>query len=122
TVLALAQSAPAAATSIRLAPADAARLRAGDVIAIEDRTTRLRWDAPRPAVVRRVRGVQTETGVIELEDPGQLRTDGSRRLDLGGPLGREFTVEDRAQVRRWDGADLLVTGVRYRLRDGIAFV
>src|SRR5262249_47251499 len=40
TVMALTQAVPADATTLRVAPADAARLRSGDVIVIEDRATR----------------------------------------------------------------------------------
>ena len=121
TAMALVQAAAIGASSIKVAPADAARLRAGDTIVLEDRTTRLRWDAPTPPVLRRLRGVQAETGILELEDAGATVTFGLRSLDLGGPLPRAFSPADGAMVRRWDGADLLITDVRYLLEDGITF-
>lgn len=121
TAMALAQAAPLGASSIKVAPADAARLRAGDTIVLEDHTTRLRWDAPSPPVLRRLRGVQAETGILELEDAGTTVSFGARALDLGGPLPRAFSPADGALVRRWDGADLLIPDVRYLLEDGITF-
>ena len=121
TVMALTQAAAADATSVVVEPADAARLRAGDIIVVEDRSTRLRWDAPTPPVLRRLRGVQADTGTLELDEVGATLTTDPVPLPCGGPLGRTFSPAAGAAVRRWDGADLLITGMRYRLEDGITF-
>jgi len=121
TVMALTQATAVDSTTVRVSTADAARLRAGDMIVIEDRETRLRWDAPNPPVLRRLSGVQADTGILELDEPGATLTADPVPLVVGGPVGRVFSPDDGASVRRWDGADLLVTGVRYRLSDGITF-
>jgi len=121
TTMALTQACAASATTLRVSPADAARLRTGDLIAIEDRATRLRWDAPSPPVLRRLSGVQTDTGILELDALGATLTTDPVPLPVGGPIGRTFSPTDGASVRRWDGADLIITGERYRLSDGITF-
>lgn len=120
-VMALTQPTAVDSTTVKVSPADAARLRAGDFIVIEDRATRLRWDAPNPPVLRRLRGVQADTGILELDDAGTTITTNPVPLSAGGPVGRVFSPGAGASVRKWDGADLLVTGVRYRLDDGITF-
>jgi hypothetical protein len=121
TVLALTRPTAPDSTTLRVAPADAARLRHGDVVVIEDRATRLRWDAPQPPVLRRLRGVQADTGILELDDAGATLTTDPVPLPVGGPVGRVFLPANGATVRRWDGADLIVAGARYRLSDGITF-
>ncbi len=121
TVMALAQACAADSLTLKVAPADAARLRTGDIVVVEDRATRLRWDAPSPAVLRRLSSVQTDTGILELDAAGITITTDPTPLVVGGPIGRAFDPALGASVRRWDGADLLVTGERYRLSDGITF-
>jgi hypothetical protein len=121
TVMALTAPAAADSTTLQVSHADAARLRTGDLIVIEDRATRLRWDAPNPPVLRRLAGVRAESGILELDPPGSNLTTNPVALPVGGPVGRVFSPGNGASVRRWDGADLLITGVRYRLSDGITF-
>jgi hypothetical protein len=121
TVLPLTAATAADSMTLQVAPADAARLRAGDIVVIEDRVTRLQPEGPRLPVLRRLRGVDTATGALDLEDARYVLTTTPTTLPAGGPVGRVFSPADGAAVRRWDGADLLVTGVRYRLPDGITF-
>lgn len=131
TVLPLVEDAPARATTVYVSPEDALRLRAGDVVVVEDRVTRLQPEGPRrrPAL-RRVAAVDAGTGAVTLalaESP--TRSDGTRDvLDdaaLGtapaGDAGLPFacTTRDRGALRRWDGVDWLVEGQRYNLPDGL---
>lgn len=100
----------------------AARFRAGDVVTLEDEAARLDPADPRHApVLRRLRSVDTATGRLELEPDGHVLTSDPVPLPAGGGPGRELRVRDVAAVRRWDGADWLLTGVRYRLVDNITF-
>ncbi|MCB9947526.1 MAG: hypothetical protein H6842_06840 [Rhodospirillaceae bacterium] len=110
------------AASIAVDPADAARFAAGDVVVVEDEPSRLDPDREghRP-VIRRLRAVDTATGVLEFHDAGHTLTTDPDALTAGGPLGRAFRRTDSAAVRRWDGADWLLTGIRYNLFDGITF-
>ncbi|HSR96261.1 MAG TPA: DUF6519 domain-containing protein, partial [Kofleriaceae bacterium] len=121
TVMALTAPTAADSTTLQVSHADAARLRTGDLIVIEDRATRLRWDAPNPPVLRRLAGVRAESGILELDPVGSNLTTNPVALPVGGPIGRVFLPGAGASVRRWDGADLLITGQRYRLSDGITF-
>ncbi len=122
TVAPLVADAADTAASVAIDPGDAARFAAGDVVVVEDELSRLDpdRDGHRP-VVRRLRAVDTATGVLEFHDPGHALTNDPDNLDAGGPLGRAFRMADSAAVRRWDGADWLLTGVRYNLYDGITF-
>jgi hypothetical protein len=65
--------------------------------------------------------VDTESGTVHLAEAGYNLTADPAPLPAGGPLGQTFTVADRAYVRRWDGADWLLNGLRYNLPDGITF-
>jgi hypothetical protein len=121
TVLPLVAPTAADSLTLQVAPVDAARLRAGDLVVIEDRITRLQPEGTRLPVLRRLRGVDTATGTLELEDARYVLTASPTALSAGGPVGRVFAPEQGAAVRRWDGGDLLLTGVRYRLNDGITF-
>jgi hypothetical protein len=109
------------ALSVQVSPASARRLRAGDLVVLEDRVHRLQPDAASPPVLRRVRGVQAENGTVELSDATDVLTTDPVALPVGGPVGRGFTVAARAALRRWDGGDLLLTGVRYRTPDNVTF-
>ncbi|RKH51809.1 right-handed parallel beta-helix repeat-containing protein [Corallococcus sp. AB050B] len=119
TVLPLTAPAAADAMTLQVSPASAAKLRAGDLVVIEDRVTRLQPEGPSLPVLRRLRGVQTDTGKLELADASAVLTTDPVPLPVGGTLGRAFSPEQGAVVRRWDGGDLLVPNVRYRFDDGI---
>src|SRR4029079_3101986 len=119
TVMALTAPTAVDSTTLQVSHADAARLRTGDLVVIEDRATRLRWDAPSPPVLRRLAGVRAESGILELDPVGSNLTTHPVALPVGGPVGRVFAPGAGASIRRWDGADLLITGQRYRLSDGI---
>lgn len=119
TVLPLTAPASADAMTLQVAPASAAKLRAGDLVVIEDRVTRLQPEGPSLPVLRRLRGVQADTGKLELADASAVLTTDPVPLPVGGTLGRAFSPAQGAAVRRWDGGDLLVTGRRYRFPDGI---
>ena len=112
---------PAEALTLSLNGTDALVLRAGDVIVVSDRRIDRQPEGPRAPVLRLVRAVDTESGTVHLAEAGQLLTADPAPLAAGGPLGQAFTVGDRAYVRRWDGADWLLNGVRYNLPDGITF-
>lgn len=100
----------------------AARFRAGDVVTLEDEAARLDPGDPRHLpVLRRVRSVDTATGRLELEPDGYVLPSDPAPLPAGGGPGRALRVADVAAVRRWDLADRLVTGVRYRLVDNLTF-
>ena len=113
---------PADGRTLTVSSFHAARFRAGDVVTLEDEAARLDGgDLRHPPVVRRLRAVDTATGRLELEPVGHtLATDPVPLAGGGGP-GRALRVADLAAVRRWDGVDWLVTGVRYRLVDNITF-
>ncbi|RKG90977.1 hypothetical protein D7W82_02030 [Corallococcus sp. CA049B] len=119
TVLPLTAAAAADAMTLQVSPASAAKLRAGDLVVIEDRVTRLQPEGPSLPVLRRLRGVQADTGKLELADASAVLTTDPVPLPVGGTLGRAFSPEQGAVVRRWDGGDLLVPNVRYRFDDGI---
>ncbi|AFE05127.1 hypothetical protein COCOR_03275 [Corallococcus coralloides DSM 2259] len=119
TVLPLTAAAAADAMTLQVSPASAAKLRAGDLVVIEDRVTRLQPEGPSLPVLRRLRGVQADTGKLELADASDVLTTDPVPLPVGGTLGRAFSPEQGAVVRRWDGGDLLVPNVRYRFDDGI---
>ncbi|MBZ4334598.1 hypothetical protein [Corallococcus sp. AS-1-12] len=119
TVLPLTAPAAADAMTLQVSPASAAKLRAGDLVVIEDRVTRLQPEGPSLPVLRRLRGVQADTGKLELADASAVLTTDPVPLPVGGTLGRAFDPEQGAVVRRWDGGDLLVPNVRYRFDDGI---
>lgn len=119
TVLPLTAPASADAMTLQVSPASAAKLRAGDLIVIEDRVTRLQPEGVSQPVLRRLRGVQADTGKLELADASAMLTTDPVPLPVGGTLGRAFNPAQGAVVRRWDGGDLLVTGLRYRFPDGI---
>ncbi|WP_158627301.1 hypothetical protein [Corallococcus sp. AB045] len=118
-VLPLTAAAAADAMTLQVSPASAAKLRAGDLVVIEDSVTRLQPEGPSLPVLRRLRGVQADTGTLELADASAVLTTDPVPLPVGGTLGRAFSPEQGAVVRRWDGGDLLVPGVRYRFDDGI---
>lgn len=112
----------AGAESVFVAPEDARAFRAGGLIVVEDRRSRL--DPGRSehrAEVRALRTVNSATGELELEPAGWTLTTDPVPLVLGGGLSRAFLRGDAAAVRRWDGVDHLLTDVRYNLVDGIDF-
>ncbi|HZH03294.1 MAG TPA: hypothetical protein VEY30_05885, partial [Myxococcaceae bacterium] len=121
TVLPLTADVAAEAMSLQVSPESAQRLRAGDLVVIEDRVARLQPDGASPPILRRVRGVQAETGKLELTEASDLLTASPFNVAVGGAVGRTFSVTQGAAVRRWDGGDALVIGVRYRTFDGITF-
>ena len=113
---------PADGLTVSVGSFEAARFRAGDLVTLEDEAARLDPGDPRhPPVLRRLRAVDTATGRLELEPDGYHLTEDPAPLLAGGGPGRVLRTEDVAAVRRWDGADWLVTGVRYRLVDNITF-
>lgn len=112
----------AGANVVHVDPEAALRLAAGDLVIVEDERSRL--DPGRDVhrhCLRRLRAVNAETGELEFEPAGTLAATDPDPLDVGGGLDRAFAVVDAAAVRRWDGADWLLTGVRYNLADGITF-
>lgn len=118
----LAADLPADGVTLTVGSFHAARFRAGDVVTLEDEAARLDpGDARHVPVLRRLRSVDTATGRLELEPAGHLLTEDPVPLAAGGGPGRTLRTADVAAVRRWDGADWLVTGVRYRLVDNITF-
>ncbi len=120
TVAPLKSDAPATAESVLVEAADADRFRVGDIVVVEDLSSRLDPDGSRRAVLRRLRAVDTATGKLEFFDVNHLIAT-QPDLTGGGPLGRDFRRADAACVRRWDGADWLLDSVRYNLPDGISF-
>lgn len=121
TVAPILQDVASGASTVIVEPAEAARFRAGDVVSIEDRHSRLDPDGPRPHVLREIQAVDTATGIIQLHDQPRIAATDPTDLDLGGPLPRGFRVADTPAIRRWDGMDWLVLDQRYNLVDGIAF-
>ncbi|WP_375758519.1 hypothetical protein [Corallococcus exercitus] len=119
TVLPLTAPAAADAMTLQVSPASASKLRAGDLVVIEDRVTRLQPEGPSLPVLRRLRGVQADTGKLELADASAVLTTDPAVVPVGGTLGRAFSPAQGAVVRRWDGGDLAVPNVRYRFEDGI---
>jgi hypothetical protein len=118
----LVANAIAGAHVVHVDPEDAARFEAGDLVMVEDERSRL--DPGRDShrsCLRRVRAVNAGTGELEFEPAGMAAATSPDLLDVGGPLDRAFAVADAAAVRRWDGADWLLTDVRYNLADGITF-
>lgn len=110
------------AQAVYVAPEDARSFAVGDVVVLEDRRSRLDpARADHRCAVRVLRSVNTATGELELEAPGFTLTTDPVPLVLGGGLPRGFGRADAAAVRRWDGADHLLVGVRYNLVDGIDF-
>lgn len=121
-VVPLVVDAVAGAESVFVAPEDARAFTAGGMVVVEDRRSRLDPDRPEHrAQVRALRSVNSATGELELEPTGWTLTTDPVPLVLGGGLGRPFLRTDAAAVRRWDGVDHLLTGVRYNLVDGIDF-
>ncbi|MFV0524147.1 MAG: hypothetical protein ACK5RL_06585 [Acidimicrobiales bacterium] len=113
---------PADAVILTVDRFDASRVRAGDIVTLEDRASRLDpGDERHHPMVRRLRAVDTATGRLELEPAGHQLAPAGGGLPAGGPAGRALLVSEGAAVRRWDGADWLVTGERYRLVDNITF-
>ncbi|WP_298460925.1 hypothetical protein [uncultured Cellulomonas sp.] len=113
---------PANGLTLSVGSFHAARFRAGDVVTLEEEAARLDPGDPRHhPVLRRLRSVDTATGRLELEPEGHVLSTDPAPLDAGGGPGRVLRTADVAAVRRWDGADWLVTGVRYRLVDNITF-
>jgi len=112
---------PGEALTLPLDATDAQALRAGDVVVVSDRRIDRQPEGPRAPVLRVVRAVDTESGTVHLAEAGYNLTADPAPLPAGGPLGQTFTVADRAYVRRWDGADWLLNGLRYNLPDGITF-
>ncbi|HZI98123.1 MAG TPA: hypothetical protein VFD41_11440, partial [Actinomycetales bacterium] len=113
---------PADGLTLSVGSFQAARFRAGEVVTLEDEAARLDpGDARHHPVLRRLRSVDTATGRLELEPDGHLIGDDPAPLSGGGGPGQVLRTADVAAVRRWDGADWLVTGVRYRLVDNITF-
>jgi hypothetical protein len=122
TVAPLLSEALAGAQVVRVDPEDAKRFVAGDLVVVEDERSRL--DPEREAhraALRRLRAVNAATGELELEAAGHLLASQPDPLDVGGGLERAFAPASAAAVRRWDGADWLLAGVRYNLDDGITF-
>lgn len=118
----LAADLPADGLTLTVGSFHAARFRAGDVVTLEDEAARLDGADPRHhPVVRRLRAVDTATGRLELEPAGHVLAEDPVPLAGGGGPGRPLRVADLAAVRRWDGVDWLVPGVRYRLVDNITF-
>ncbi|MFP2902283.1 hypothetical protein, partial [Corallococcus sp. 4LFB] len=74
TVLPLTAPAAADAMTLQVSPESAAKLRAGDLVVIEDRVTRLQPEGPSLPVLRRLRGVQADTGKLELADASAVLT------------------------------------------------
>ena len=141
TVAPLTQNAAVDARTLQVSAEDAARFGAGDLIVVEDRPIHLKPEGPRRPVLRRLRAVDAATGLLTLTDDGDVlatvRTadlpappdvtpdfdiDGADlRLLVGGALGQAFSTDDRARIRRVDGADFVLIDVRYNLADGITF-
>ncbi len=121
TVVPLSQPAAATSTTVVVDSADAARFRAGDLVVIEDRHSRLDPDGPRSLVIRQLLSVDTAMGILAFHESPRNLTEDPASLDVGGPLGRAFALSDHAAIRRWDGVDWLLRDVRYNLVDGITF-
>ncbi|MES2639542.1 MAG: DUF6519 domain-containing protein [Myxococcota bacterium] len=120
TVFPLVETSAAGADRVVVQMGDAARLRPGDLVVVEDEWTRRDPGGAHPAVLRRVRSVEAGTGAVIFDGPGSLlATDPA--LDAGGALPWEASPTRRAALRRWDGADRLKTGVCYNLPDGLRF-
>ncbi|OKI51400.1 hypothetical protein [Micromonospora sp. CB01531] len=122
TVVPLRANAPAGQIRVLVDPEAAAAFSPGDVVVVEDRRSRL--DPGRSAhapALRRLRAVDSAQGMLEFEPDGHTLTTDPRPLPAGGGLPRDFTTVDAAAVRRWDGADWLVTGVRYATSDGLTW-
>lgn len=121
TVVPLRADAPAGAVRILVDPQDAARFTPGDVVVVEDRGSRLDPGPRHVAALRRLRAVDSSEGVLEFEPLGHTLTADPQPLPAGGGLPRGYGRADAAGVRRWDGADWLVTGARYALADGLSW-
>ena len=122
TVVPLRANAPAGQVRLLVDPEAAAMFSPGDVVVVEDRRSRL--DPGRPAyapALRRLRAVDSDQGMLEFEPDGHTLTTDPRPLAAGGGLPRDFAMADAAAVRRWDGADWHVTGVRYTTSDGLTW-
>ncbi|MGS2617471.1 hypothetical protein ACVCAH_23535 [Micromonospora sp. LZ34] len=118
----LVRDAVAGAAAVFVDPADAKLLVAGDVVVVEDERSRLDGGrASHRAVLRRLAAVDAATGELELEAAGHAVSTDPEPLVAGGGLDRAFVLADAAAVRRWDGADWLLDGIRYNLADGITF-
>lgn len=119
TRLPLVADAPATATSLQLSGEDAQRLRAGDVVVISDRRIDQLPQGARQPVLRVVKASDPATGSVMFHESFALATTPTV-LEAGGALGVAFTLDDRPYVRRWDGADWLLTDVRYNLPEGLS--
>ena len=115
-------SEPAVAGSgwVRLDPADAAQLRVGDLVVLEDRYSRSHADGSRPPTLRRVQQVDPVDGTIRFYSVGALLST-TPTLDVGGTVPWSSALSDAPLLRRWDGADAAVDRARYLLADGITF-
>jgi hypothetical protein len=112
----------AGAEAVFVSPQDARSFSAGDLVVVEDERSRLDPErAEHRHDVRALRAVNSATGELELEPAGHTLTTDPVPLVVGGGLSRGFALADAAAVRRWDGVDHLLTGVRYNLVDGIDF-
>lgn len=122
TVVPLRANAPAGQIRVLIDRDAVAAFRPGDVVVVEDRRSRLDPGRARhePAL-RRLRAVDAAQGMLEFEPDGHTLTTDPRPLNAGGGLPRDFATADAAAVRRWDGADWLVTGVRYGTADGLTW-
>lgn len=128
TMALLTEDAPTGATRVSVSPEAAARFSAGDLVVVEDRITRLQPEGGaidgdvttlHAPVLRRIRAVDAATGAVELEATGATVGLGSDPLPVGGALPHAFRRDDKAAIRRWEGADWIVAGQRYNLSDGI---
>ncbi|MEQ1955830.1 hypothetical protein [Mesorhizobium sp. CN2-181] len=118
----LIEDAAQTSASVVISHEEAGRYSVDDLVVVEDDWTRLDpgRDGHRPTL-RRIRAVDTATGRLEFFAGAEALAEVPAALNVGGPLGRALLMSRHAAVRRWDGADWLLTDVRYNLRDGIAF-
>jgi hypothetical protein len=122
TVAPLVRDGTPGASSVEVAPEAAEAFQAGDLVTVEDERTRLDPRRFTPEL-RQLRAVDTATGRLELQPPNTPLVAGQTPSELlvGGPLERQYARRAQAAVRRWDGADWLLTDLRYNLADGISF-
>ncbi|MEM0947930.1 MAG: hypothetical protein AAGK37_11020 [Pseudomonadota bacterium] len=117
----LIETAPADAVSVVVAPEEAARFAANDLVVVEDDWTRLDPGGEGLPVVRLLRSVDTATGRLEFFPGAEFLVTDPANLNVGGPVGRAYPVERAAAVRRWDGVDWWLPQFRFNLRDNITF-
>ncbi|HND29010.1 MAG TPA: hypothetical protein PLA94_03390, partial [Myxococcota bacterium] len=118
--LPLSEPAVAGSSWVRLDPADAAQLRVGDLVVLEDRYSRTNPEGSRPPTLRRVQQVDPVDGTVRFYSLGALLST-SPSLDVGGTVPWSSALSDVPLLRRWDGADAAVDRARYLLADGITF-